>query len=132
MATPLILIVEDYPDAREMYAEYLTFMGFHVATAENGQEAIELAFKLKPSLIVMDLALPLLDGWEATRRLKANPKTREIPIVAVSGHALKNEEHGARAAGCDGFVTKPCTPSELLHVISQYITTDGSKALASD
>ena len=84
---PLILVVDDYQDAREMYAEYLQFSGFRVAEARNGNEAVEQAFALKPDLILMDLSLPGMDGWEATRRLKADETTRHIPIVALTGHA---------------------------------------------
>ena len=111
---PLILVVDDYQDAREMYAEYLQFSGFRVAEARNGNEAVEQAFALKPDLILMDLSLPGMDGWEATRRLKADETTRRIPIVALTGHALAGASEGARRAGCDSFVTKPCLPDDLV------------------
>ena len=111
---PLILVVDDYQDAREMYAEYLQFSGFRVAEARNGNEAVEQAFALKPDLILMDLSLPGMDGWEATRRLKADETTRHIPIVALTGHALAGASEGARRAGCDSFVTKPCLPDDLV------------------
>ena len=112
--TPLILVVDDYQDAREMYAEYLQFSGFRVAEAKNGNEAVEQAFALKPDLILMDLSLPGMDGWEATRRLKADDSTKRIPIVALTGHALAGASEGARKAGCDSFVTKPCLPDDLV------------------
>jgi len=111
---PLILVVDDYQDAREMYAEYLQFSGFRVADAKNGNEAVEQAFALKPDLILMDLSLPGMDGWEATRRLKADDRTRHIPIVALTGHALAGASEGAKKAGCDSFVTKPCLPDDLV------------------
>ena len=111
---PLILVVDDYQDAREMYAEYLQFSGFRVAEARNGNEAVEQAFALKPDLILMDLSLPGMDGWEATRRLKADDTTKHIPIVALTGHALAGASEGARRAGCDSFVTKPCLPDDLV------------------
>jgi CheY-like chemotaxis protein len=111
---PLILVVDDYQDAREMYAEYLRFSGFRVAEARNGSEAVEQAFALKPDLILMDLSLPGMDGWEATRRLKADDSTKHIPIVALTGHALAGASEGARRAGCDSFVTKPCLPDDLV------------------
>ena len=111
---PLILVVDDYQDAREMYAEYLQFSGFRVAEAKNGNEAVEQAFALKPDLILMDLSLPGMDGWEATRRLKADDSTKRIPIVALTGHALAGASEGARKAGCDSFVTKPCLPDDLV------------------
>jgi two-component system cell cycle response regulator DivK len=111
---PLILVVDDYEDAREMYAEYLRFSGFRVAEARNGNEALEQAFALKPDLILMDLSLPGMDGWEATRQLKADERTRGIPVVALTGHALAGASEGARKAGCDSFVTKPCLPDDLV------------------
>jgi CheY-like chemotaxis protein len=111
---PLILVVDDYQDAREMYAEYLQFSGFRVAEAKNGNEAVDQAFALKPDLILMDLSLPGMDGWEATRRLKADETTKHIPIVALTGHALAGASEGAKKAGCDSFVTKPCLPDDLV------------------
>ena len=111
---PLILVVDDYQDAREMYAEYLQYSGFRVAEARNGNEAVEQAFALRPDLILMDLSLPGKDGWEATRELKADERTRHIPIVALTGHALAGASDGAKKAGCDSFVTKPCLPDDLV------------------
>jgi two-component system, cell cycle response regulator DivK len=111
---PLILVVDDYQDAREMYAEYLQYSGFRVAEAKNGNEAVAQARSLKPDLILMDLSLPGMDGWEATRVLKADAETRHIPIVALTGHALAGASEGARKAGCDSFVTKPCLPDDLV------------------
>ena len=110
----LILVVDDYQDAREMYAEYLQFSGFRVAEARNGNEAVAQARSLKPDLILMDLSLPGMDGWEATRVLKADDATKHIPIVALTGHALAGASEGARKAGCDSFVTKPCLPDDLV------------------
>ena len=111
---PLILVVDDYEDAREMYAEYLRFCGFRVAEARNGNEALEQAFSLMPDLILMDLSLPGMDGWEATRQLKADARTHKIPVVALTGHALAGASEGAKKAGCDSFVTKPCLPDDLV------------------
>jgi CheY-like chemotaxis protein len=111
---PLILVVDDYQDAREMYAEYLQFSGFRVAEARNGNEAVDQAFALLPDLILMDLSLPGKDGWEATKELKADTRTRHIPIVALTGHALAGASDGAKKAGCDSFVTKPCLPDDLV------------------
>jgi CheY-like chemotaxis protein len=118
---PLVLVVEDYSDAREMYAAYLQFSGFEVAEATNGLEAIEKSLTLMPDIILMDLALPRMDGWEATRRLKADDRTRHIPIVALTGHALAGHAEGARQAGCDAFVTKPCLPDALVAEIRQLL-----------
>ena len=120
---PLILVVDDYQDAREMYAEYLQFSGFRVAEAKNGNEAVEKAFALKPDLILMDLSLPGMDGWEATRRLKADEATRHIPVVALTGHALAGASEGAKKAGCDSFVTKPCLPDDLVVEVRRMLNT---------
>lgn len=118
----LILVVDDYEDAREMYSEYLTYCGFRVAEARNGNEAVEQAFALKPDLILMDLSLPGLDGWEATRILKADNRTRHIPIVALTGHALAGASEGAKKAGCDSFVTKPCLPDDLVVEVRRMLS----------
>ncbi|MBI3181259.1 MAG: response regulator [Myxococcales bacterium] len=118
---PLVLVVEDYADAREMYCEYLQFSGFRVAEARNGAEALERAFALGPDLVLMDLSLPILDGWEATRRLKSDARTRHIPVVALTGHALAGFSEGAKAAGCDGFVTKPCLPDALVAEVRRML-----------
>ena len=112
--SPLVLVVEDYQDAREMYAAYLQFSGYRVAEATNGLEAIEKTIELMPDIILMDLALPKVDGWEATKRLKSDERTKHIPIVALTGHALAGFAEGAREAGCDSFVTKPCLPDDLV------------------
>jgi CheY-like chemotaxis protein len=117
----LVLVVEDYQDAREMYVEYLKFSGFRVAEARNGLEAIDRAQTLLPDIILMDLALPRMDGWEATRRLKSDPRTKHIPVVALTGHALAGHAEGARQAGCDAFVTKPCLPDALVAEINQVL-----------
>jgi two-component system, cell cycle response regulator DivK len=118
---PLVLVVEDYQDAREMYAAYLQFSGFRVAEATNGVEAIEKTLELMPDIILMDLALPKMDGWEATRRLKMDERTRDIPVVALTGHALAGHAEGARQAGCDSFVTKPCLPDALVAEIQRML-----------
>jgi two-component system, cell cycle response regulator DivK len=123
---PLVLVVEDYQDAREMYAAYLQFSGFDVAEATNGLEAIEKAQELLPDIILMDLALPRLDGWEATRRLKKDAQTRDIPIVALTGHALPGHAEGAQQAGCDAFVTKPCLPDALVAEIKRLLEAQPS------
>lgn len=129
VGSPFVLVVEDYPDAREMYSEYLRFSGFRVAEARNGEEALEKAFTLRPDVILMDLALPLMDGWEATRRLKGDPRTAQILVVALTGHALAGHQEGARRAGCDSFVTKPCLPDELVDEIRRLLAIrDGDAA----
>jgi CheY-like chemotaxis protein len=123
----LVLVVEDYQDAREMYAAYLQFSGFDVAEASNGLEAVEKTTELLPDIVLMDLALPRMDGWEATRRLKADARTRHIPVVALTGHALAGHADGAREAGCDAFVTKPCLPDALVAEIRRLLDRPRAK-----
>ncbi|HVZ23777.1 MAG TPA: response regulator [Vicinamibacterales bacterium] len=118
---PVVLLVDDYPDAREMYAEYLEFSGFRIVQAGNGVEAIDRALDSHPDVILMDLSLPIMDGWEATRRLKADPRTKQIPVLAVTGHALTGISEDARNAGCDGFITKPCLPEDLVAEIRKVL-----------
>jgi two-component system, cell cycle response regulator DivK len=120
-AAPLILVVEDFDDAREMYRDYLQFSGFRVETARDGREAIEKTRALGPDLVLMDLSLPGIDGWEATRLLKSDPATKSVLIVALSAHALATEGQRARAAGCDGFIAKPCLPPDLVEEILKYL-----------
>jgi CheY-like chemotaxis protein len=114
---PLVLVVDDAPDARVLYGEYLEYLGFRVGTASNGREAIELARTEWPAIIIMDLAMPEIDGWEAISRLKNDPLTAEIPIVALSAFAFGEELQRARLAGADLCVAKPCLPSQLARVI---------------
>src|SRR4029450_989143 len=104
---PLVLIAEDFEDARELYRDYLEFSGFAVEAAVNGREAIEMASRLQPDIILMDASMPVLDGWQATRELKSNPATEQIPVIALTAHAFDDARQQAKAAGCDGFVTKP-------------------------
>ena len=110
---PLVLVVDDVAHGREIFAEYLEFRGFRVATAADGLEALDKAFELLPDVILMDLSLPQLDGWEATKRLKADERTGSIPIIALTAHALASAHEKAMAAGCDAVVTKPCIPRDL-------------------
>ena len=118
---PRVLVVDDYPDAREMYAEYLQYSGFDVIEAGNGIDALERAADSAPDIILMDLSLPVMDGWEATRRLKADKATADIPIVALTGHALAGILEGAKNAGCDAFITKPCLPEDLVKEIQKVL-----------
>jgi CheY-like chemotaxis protein len=122
----LVLVVEDYQDAREMYAAYLQFSGYRVAEATNGVEAVQKTLELMPDIILMDLALPKVDGWEATRQLKSDERTKHIPIVALTGHALAGHAEGARLAGCDSFVTKPCLPDALVAEIQRMLAAHSS------
>jgi two-component system, cell cycle response regulator DivK len=121
-----VLLVDDYPDAREMYSEYLTFSGYEVVEAANGVEALQRAVEERPDIILMDLSLPVMDGWEATRRLKSDQRTADIPVVALTGHALAGISDGAKRAGCDAFITKPCLPEDLVKEIRRIL--DGPTA----
>lgn len=118
---PRVLLVDDYSDAREMYSEYLKYSGFDVVEAANGVEALERALDSSPDIILMDLSLPVMDGWEATRRLKQDARTAGIPVVALTGHALSGILEGAKTAGCDAFVTKPCLPEDLVMQIRSVL-----------
>ena len=123
---PLVLVVDDFADNREMYSEYLTFSGYEVIEAKNGIEAVEAAHERLPDIIIMDLSLPVMDGWEATRQLKADERTRRIPIVALTGHALAGHSKGAKEAGCDSFLAKPCLPDQLVAEIRRML--EGGKS----
>jgi two-component system cell cycle response regulator DivK len=117
----MILVVDDTLDARELYAEYLRIAGLRAEVAEDGVEALTKATALRPNVIVMDLAMPRMDGWEATRRLKADPATRHIPIIALTGHALERSRERAIEAGADGYLTKPCYPDSLLAEVHRVL-----------
>jgi two-component system, cell cycle response regulator DivK len=119
--SPLVLLVDDFEDAREMYADFLGFSGFRTDQASDGHEAIAKAFSLRPDVILMDLSLPGIDGWEVTRRLKRDPRTRTIPVIALTAHALNGDERRARGAGCDSFVSKPCLPQTLVSEILRIL-----------
>ena len=118
---PLVLVVDDYEDARKMYAECLDASGFAVAQAESGAEAVAKAVALRPALIVMDLALPGMDGWSATRAIKTDPRTATIPVVAMTGHARSDASTAARDAGCDAFLTKPCLPDDVVEIVRRLL-----------
>lgn len=129
--TPLVLVVDDYEDARDMYCEYLQFSGFRTVEAKNGLEALKQAASALPDIILMDLSLPEMDGWEATRRLKSSAKTKHIPVVALTGHALAGHSESARDAGCDAFVAKPCLPEDLVVEIRRILSAPSASAKKS-
>jgi two-component system cell cycle response regulator DivK len=115
-----ILVVEDQEDNRRILRDLLTNAGFDMVEAENGEEAIASAQASRPDLILMDIQLPILDGYEATRRLKADPDLKSIPIIVVTSYALSGDEEKARLAGCDDYVAKPFSPRQLLAKIKGY------------
>jgi two-component system cell cycle response regulator DivK len=127
---PLILVVDDYEDNREMYSQYLEFTGLRVAEAANGKEALAKAAEVMPDLIVMDLSLPGVDGWEATRTIKRDPKLKDVLVLALTGHALEGASQSAKDAGCDGFLTKPCLPEDLHREIERMLGAPRARAKA--
>ena len=116
-----ILVVEDQEDARRILRDLLTRAGFDLIEAENGEDAVASAQASRPDLILMDIQLPLLDGYEATRRIKADPDLKSIPIIVVTSYALSGDEDKARRAGCDDYVAKPFSPRQLLAKIKEYV-----------
>ena len=116
-----ILVVEDQEDNRQIIRDMLTFTDYEIMEAETGEQALEAVAKQRPDVILMDIQLPVMDGYETTRRIKADPVLRSIPIIAVTSYALSGEEQKARAAGCDEYVPKPYSPRQLRAKIRQYL-----------
>jgi two-component system cell cycle response regulator DivK len=119
--TQRILVIEDQEDNRIILRDLLTSADFEVIEALNGQEGVDMAGTQQPDLILMDIQLPVLDGYEATRRIKGNPALASIPIIAVTSYALSGDEAKAKAAGCDGYVTKPFSPRLLLAKVREFL-----------
>jgi CheY-like chemotaxis protein len=117
----LILVVDDTRDSRELFVEYLRMAGFQTEQAASGTEALDKAAALRPSAIVMDLEMPEMDGWEATRRLKVDERTRAIPVVALSAHVMEGARTKATEAGCAGFLCKPCYPSQVSEELNRVL-----------
>jgi two-component system cell cycle response regulator DivK len=116
-----ILIVEDQEDNRAILRDLLSQAGYDLIEAADGGQGVDLAQKERPDLILMDIQLPVIDGYEATRRIKADAQLKAIPIIAVTSYALSGDEAKARAAGCDGYVTKPFSPRQLLAKVREYM-----------
>ena len=119
---PLVLIVEDQLDLRQLYAQELAMSGFDVIEAGNGVDAISHTSEQFPDVVLMDLSLPVLDGWEATRRLKDDRRTAHIPVVALTAHDGSGELQRATLAGCDWFVPKPCPPHDLIEEVRRVLS----------
>jgi two-component system, cell cycle response regulator DivK len=115
--TKRILVVEDQEDLRGILRDLLTGSGYEVAEAADGGEGVAKAKSERPDLILMDIQLPILNGYDTTQQIKADPSLKAIPIVAVSSYAMKGDEDKARASGCDRYVTKPYSPIQLLRII---------------
>ena len=116
-----ILVIEDHEDNRRILRDLLTSAGYEPIEAVTGEEGVALAETHRPDLILMDIQLPGLDGYEATRRIKANPALHHIPIIAVTSYALSGDEVKAKEAGCDAYVTKPFSPRALLAKVREYL-----------
>ena len=116
-----ILVVEDHEDNRQIVRDLLSANGYELTDALTGEEGVAFAKRDRPDLILMDIQLPGIDGYEATRRIKADPELRHIPIIVVTSYALSGDDQKAFAAGCDGYVTKPFSPRLLLAKIREYL-----------
>lgn len=123
-----ILIVDDYPDALDIWTIYLQAMGYRVSTASDGAEAIAQAERLLPDLIVLDLELPRVSGYEAAAQLRANPETRHIPLIAATGFSHQRQLDRAREAGFDEIVVKPADPDALVEVIERLLQSAAAPA----
>jgi two-component system, cell cycle response regulator DivK len=119
--TKRILVVEDQEDNRQILRDLLANSGYEMFEAEDGVQALAAVARQRPDLILMDIQLPIMDGYECTRRIKADPANNGIPIIAVTSYALSGDEGKARAAGCDAYVTKPYSPRQLLAKIREYL-----------
>ncbi len=118
---PKILLVEDNEINRDMLSRRLTRKRYEVLMAVDGMEGVAMARSESPDLILMDMSLPVMDGWEATRQLKADEETRQIPVVALTAHALAEHRAQAIAAGCDGYLAKPVEPREVVAEVRRHI-----------
>ena len=116
-----ILVIEDQEDNRAILRDLLTASGYELIEAGNGAEGVAMAAAEKPDLILMDIQMPIMDGYEATRRIKADPSTAAIPVIAVTSYALSGDEAKTKAAGCDGYVAKPFSPRQMLATIRSFL-----------
>lgn len=116
-----VLLVEDNEDNLLIYSTILRHFGFRVIEARDGQAGISAAHAEHPGVILMDVSIPLIDGWEATRRLKADSDTSQIPVIALTAHALASDQQKAAEAGCDGYIAKPAEPRVVLSAVQRYL-----------
>lgn len=117
----LVLLVDDDVHNRKIFETVLRFAGFDVSVATGGDEALLRVRETLPDLVLMDLSIPIIDGWECTRLLKADPETRGVPIIALTAHAMRGDDERARAAGCDGYLSKPISPRKLVEEVKQRL-----------
>lgn len=118
---PLILLVDDYADTRDLYGTYLRGQGYRIEEAEDGMQGVMKALDLHPDVIVMDIAMPILNGFDATRRLKQEPRTQTIPVICLTAHDHPSQRARALEEGCIAFLTKPCLPGEVAAVIARVL-----------
>ena len=116
-----LLLVEDNEDNRTIYCTVLRHHGYEVIEAQDGVRAVELARSEHPDLILMDISIPRMDGWEATRILRGDPRTQAIPIIALTAHALASDREKAMEVGCDGYLAKPCEPRAVVAVVERFL-----------
>lgn len=121
MKSQTILLVEDHEDNRNIYRTILTHFGYQVLEAPDGREGIRLAREHQPDLILMDIAIPFIDGWEATRVLKADTNTMAIPVIALTAHARAEDRQQAARAGCDGYLAKPAEPRRVIAEVQRFL-----------
>jgi CheY-like chemotaxis protein len=126
MKTHRVLVVEDEKDNMDLFCQILEFHGCQVLKAEDGREAVNLTQSEKPDLILMDLSLPALDGWEATRTIKAIPHLADIPIVALTAHAMVGDRERALDAGCDGYISKPIEVARFFDDLTEYLSGESA------
>ncbi len=116
-----VLLVEDNPHNRKIFSGMLTHAGFRVLEAEDGHQALAAVAAELPDIILMDLSIPGVDGWEVTRRLKSDPRSKAVPIIALTAHAMRGDEERARAAGCDHYLTKPISPKRVVEEVRKIL-----------
>jgi CheY-like chemotaxis protein len=121
-----VLLVEDNEDNRIVYSTILKHFGYNVSEALNGEEGIAKARSQKPDLILMDISIPVIDGWEATEVLKRDPDTKHIPIIALTAHALASDRDKAMEVGCDGYLAKPCEPRAVVAEVQRFLGPAGN------
>ena len=120
-----ILVIEDTEDNRRIIGDLLTSVGYEVIEAVDGEEGVAMAESHRPDLILIDIQLPAMDGYEATRRIRAIPQLAEVPIIAVTSYALSGDEAKARAAGCESYIAKPFSPRALLAKVREFLSESG-------
>ena len=129
--TKRILVVEDTEDNRRILRDLLTNVGFEVLEATDGEKGVAAAAEHRPDLILMDIQMPIIDGYEASRRIKANPDLRHIPIIAITSYALAGDEQKTAEAGCEGYIPKPCSPRQVLAMVREFLGENRAAASGS-